>query len=104
MIQDQPLHIPDDHPAFAGHFPGQPIVPGVVLLDLAQIAIQGAMLNPCGLTCRELSVAKFYRPVRPGEVVMLNAEQDASGVRFVLRVGDAKVADGKFLTAGVPDA
>ncbi|WP_018153049.1 hypothetical protein [Leeia oryzae] len=98
MIHDQPLCIPEDHPAFAGHFPGQPIVPGVVLLDLAQIAIQQA----CACTLTELAVAKFYRPVRPGEAATLSAEPDATGIRFVIRVGDVKVADGKFLGTGLP--
>ena len=36
--------VPLDHPAFAGHFPGTPILPGVVLLDTALQAIASA--NP----------------------------------------------------------
>jgi len=36
------LQIPSDHPAYAGHFPGQPILPGVVLLDAAQRLIESA--------------------------------------------------------------
>ena len=34
--------VPLDHPAFAGHFPGKPILPGVVLLDVALQTIAGA--------------------------------------------------------------
>lgn len=57
--------IPADHPAFAGHFPGQPILPGVLLLqrvmDLAEAEI-GRSLATCALRN-----VKFIAPVMPGD-------------------------------------
>ena len=32
--------IPFEHPALPGHFPGQPVVPGVVILEAVQTAIE----------------------------------------------------------------
>lgn len=57
------LHIPVDHPAFAGHFPGSPIVPGVVLLDLALHAIVQA--QGFALDAYELNSVKFLSPLSP---------------------------------------
>ncbi len=61
------LCIPADHPALPGHFPGTPIVPGVVLLDHVLQAIQAHF------GCRLLSIAsvKFLQPVLPDDVVDL---------------------------------
>ena len=45
--------IAPDHPAFAGHFPGTPILPGVVLLDSALQAIAaatGLVLDRCEIS------------------------------------------------------
>ena len=86
------LPIPADHPAFAGHFPGHPIVPGVVLLDLAQAAIEAEQ----GLQLGGLAMAKFLRPVGPAEVVALRHEVTPTGVRFSLHVGEHTVANGRF--------
>ena len=66
-----------DHPAAQGHFPGNPIIPGAVLLD----EVLGAI---CASTSREadafeiLSV-KFLRPVRPGSRLTLRWDNGASG-------------------------
>lgn len=50
-----------DHPALPGHFPGNPIVPGVVLLDHAVAVIGG------GRRLRAVPTLKFLQPVRPGD-------------------------------------
>lgn len=86
------LAIAADHPAFAGHFPGRPIVPGVVLLDLAQRAIEAG----CDMCLTGLSVAKFHRPVGPGEALQLEYELNGANARFEIRCGEHKVADGRF--------
>lgn len=82
-----------DHPALPGHFPGHPIVPGVVLLDHA-IAALGASLNRPLHTWR-LASAKFLSPVAPGEPIDLAFDTAAGGaIRFTLRAGARDVATG----------
>lgn len=92
-----PLHytVPLDHPSFAGHFPGHPVLPGVVLLDWVVLAAkQQLTVNVTGI-----SVVKFHRPLVPGDVVDLVLTPDASGVKFVVMHAEGKVADGKLKTA-----
>lgn len=78
-----PLHLAPDHPAFAGHFPGHPIVPGVVLLDEALQALASA--EGIELGALQVSVAKFLVPVRPGESLGLNFRSTGTG-RYALEV------------------
>ena len=56
------FRVPEDHPALPGHFPGRPIVPGVLLLDAVLQALRDA---GAGLPTRLLR-AKFAAPVMPG--------------------------------------
>lgn len=90
------LHIPIDHPAFAGHFPGSPIVPGVVLLDEALHAIaasEGLSLATC-----YLSSVKFLSPLTPGVAVLLTYEvQKNSSFRFEITAETRKIASGSVL-------
>jgi 3-hydroxymyristoyl/3-hydroxydecanoyl-(acyl carrier protein) dehydratase len=81
-----PLFISADHPAYAGHFPGQPILPGVVLLDAALHAIAARQ----GLSgAAQLKSAKFHRPVQPGEPLTLHTTEPAAGsFRFDIRCRD----------------
>ena len=85
--------VPTDHPAFAGHFPGRPLVPGVVLLDqailLAQVRIGGSP------QAWSVSQAKFLRPCGPGDALVFAFEKNSSGaLTFSVRRDGAEVAAG----------
>ena len=58
-----------DHPASRGHFAGNPIIPGAVLLNEALAAI--APLAGLPRAPLLVSSAKFLRPARPGDRVLI---------------------------------
>lgn len=104
MQLETPLFIAPDHPAFAGHFPGMPIVPGVVLLDAVIHALlptgrpaasgDGADTAP---VC-QISAAKFLSPVGPGENLTLLLTPGVSGsARFDVSCGQRKIATGTLV-------
>jgi len=68
--------IPDDHPSLAGHFPGRPIVPGVVVLDAAVALILAD--RPTGVLAG-LEDVKFLAPVLPGSGITVTCSEGASG-------------------------
>lgn len=88
--------VPADHPAFAGHFPGNPILPGVVLLDMALQAIAvsaGTRLDAC-----EIGAVKFLHPVHPGDPLEIRHQFSAGGaIRFDIAVGSRKIASGNIV-------
>lgn len=80
-----------DHPAYAGHFPGAPITPGVVLLDEAihriaeseQISLQQCKINS----------AKFLKPVLPGTPLVLHYDCRPNGyINFEIKDHENSVA------------
>lgn len=89
------------HPAFAGHFPGAPIVPGVLLLDAAVHAIQQANApqapGPAAAQTCEISTAKFLSPVGPGETLTISCRPSAAGTHFEIHSGARKVATGTLV-------
>lgn len=102
MHSETTLHIEPDHPAFAGHFPGTPIVPGVVLLDAAVHAML-QMLRPSGANGCQISAAKFLSPVGPGETLTISLSTTASGsTRFDIASGSRKVATGTLALPSLP--
>lgn len=58
---------PTDDPTFAGHFPTRPLLPGVFQLEIALVAAETVLNQP--LTVREITKAKFLRPIIPAEIV-----------------------------------
>jgi len=92
------LTIGADHPALVGHFPGAPIVPGVLLLD-EMVQAAEAQLGPAPLHWR-IGSAKFLKPVRPGETLTLEHELLPNGsLRFSLARGGEAVAQGVLIPA-----
>ena len=62
MIIEEVISFPLEHPALAGHFPGNPIVPGVVLLDHAA----GLAFERGGWQVTAIRAAKFRQTLSPG--------------------------------------
>ena len=105
MHLETSFSVPPDHPAFAGHFPGNPIVPGVLLLDAAVHAVQQALApetaGAAAQACR-ISAAKFLSPVGPGETLTMSCSPGAGGIHFEIRSGARKVATGTLVPPSPP--
>ena len=90
-------HVTFNEPQFQGHFPGQPVFPGVLLIEgMAQTA--GALCVWAGLTGKAKSVyfltidkAKFRKPVLPGDVVEFHMTRKARRKMMWWYRGEAKV-------------
>jgi 3-hydroxymyristoyl/3-hydroxydecanoyl-(acyl carrier protein) dehydratase len=87
--------VPLDHPVFTGHFPGTPILPGVMLLDTTLHAIAaatGMTLDIC-----EISTVKFLSPAAPGDqLAILHHRSAGNTIRFDIMAGRRKIASGSI--------
>jgi len=87
------LSIAAEHAAYSGHFPGFPILPGAVLLDLAVHEIVRS--RNLELECWRVTTVKFLKLVRPGEPLTLeHSASDATTIRFGIRNAGGAVAAG----------
>ncbi|MES2404758.1 MAG: hydroxymyristoyl-ACP dehydratase [Pseudomonadota bacterium] len=84
------LRIETAHPALAGHFPGNPIVPGVVVLE----RVAAALRTWRGDRVDKLD-AKFVQPLRPGEAATIALDDDGARIRF-----EVTGTEGKLLARG----
>lgn len=93
--------VPLDHPAFAGHFPGTPILPGVLLLDLVLHSIAAATgMAPERCT---IGAVKFLAPARPGDELEIEHSVEASGtIRFKVVAGARSIASGNIVPGSPP--
>lgn len=95
--------LPPNHPAAEGHFPGNPIIPGAVLLAETLRLLQLESGLPWG-ACRIRS-AKFPHPARPGDRLRIElSDAGASQARFRCQVGSVTVLVGEVQWSASPSA
>jgi len=91
----RPLRFDAAHPSFAGHFPGRPIVAGVLLLEAAAEALREWR----GMSLRQVVDAKFLAPLLPDQDAEIElVAQDSHRFRFTVR------RDGNILVRGTLEA
>ena len=88
--------VPADHPSLPGHFPGHPLVPGVVVLDRV-LAVIEATHGPLGAV--RLPQVKFLQPLLPGETADIELVGAAPRWKFRVLRGEALVASGEVAAA-----
>jgi 3-hydroxymyristoyl/3-hydroxydecanoyl-(acyl carrier protein) dehydratase len=86
--------VPAEHPSLAGHFPGNPVVPGVLLLDHVLHALE----RSTGRSVTRLRQVKFVSILLPGELAhgYWDVEDSRAAFRVSARRGgsDVTVAEG----------
>ncbi len=71
------LTFPPDFVGFQGHFPGNPILPGVCLIEAVLGVLESAYGKPFRL--KKIASAKFREPVRPGQPIAIDCASSDEG-------------------------
>ena len=93
MMIEETASIAGDHPALAGHFPGRPVVPGALLLDMV-IAVAEAKAQ---WRIAEVMRMKFHRPLMAETEFSIKLRPIADGqIEVSCHVGDDPLISGRF--------
>jgi predicted hotdog family 3-hydroxylacyl-ACP dehydratase len=86
--------VPIGHPSLPGHFPGEPIVPAVVILD--EVAAALAQWRPSRIT--HIHFAKFLSPLKPEQIFTVSFATPSSPtqITFQCQAENRAIAEGRF--------
>jgi 3-hydroxymyristoyl/3-hydroxydecanoyl-(acyl carrier protein) dehydratase len=82
-----------DHPCLAGHFPGNPIVPGTLILDRVFELLEHQFPQ---IRISEIITAKFMQPLLPEQGFELSADIKSGKINFECRVDHRTITAGKL--------
>lgn len=90
------FHIPDSFSAFEGHFPGDPILPGICVIQAALCLLSDWKKRPARL--EEIVSAKFFRVVKPDTKIDvtcrgLNENEECSDIRVEVSSSEKEMAE-----------
>jgi 3-hydroxymyristoyl/3-hydroxydecanoyl-(acyl carrier protein) dehydratase len=89
-----------DHPAFAGHFPDAPVLPGACVLALVlQAAAEHPALKIMFGARIAVPLVKFLAPVGPGQRLVIRFQPGAGALGFDVRRGETTIARGQLAGA-----
>lgn len=96
------LDVDPDLPLFQGHFPGYPVLPGVIIMEALAQAASCCLLAQEGMTgslgfFAGIDKAKFREQVRPGDTIRLEANITRNSNRMC--VAEVKAYKGDKLCA-----
>lgn len=93
MGRERTVTIDANHPSLAGHFPGHPVVPGVVILGEVMYAIRE--LSQENIEFVDMPSAKFMSPLNPGEPLTIRLDHEGDGeTEFTCTSGSRLIASG----------
>ena len=70
--------VPEDHPFFKGHFPGDPVLPSIALIEQCFELIKNGSEQELHLV--QIHKAKFKEVVRPGDILQFHFEESALNI------------------------
>jgi 3-hydroxymyristoyl/3-hydroxydecanoyl-(acyl carrier protein) dehydratase len=93
MMIERLITLNEDHPSLAGHFPGHPVIPGVLLLGEVMKVIRQTTRRSIEFV--GMPSAKFLSPLNPGETLTIRLDQEREGTtEFKCTTGSRVIASG----------
>ena len=102
VVASREIQVALDHPAFDGHFPGQPVLPGVALLaEVLEAALREPTLAACVGAQPRLAVVKFLAAVGPGATLLIDFRLGVRMLEWRVRDDTRDVASGQIARADI---
>ncbi len=87
--------ISKEHPTLSGHFPGNPVIPGVVILDHARQLFEDSFK---GKRIKKMNNIKFMRPLFPEQEFCIRLKEVAEDkIKFDCIFDGEKMIHGTFI-------